>query len=134
MDPAPATPTKRPVDVEARPVSPPRRKPDQNTITETMPAFVSQKTRDFVHIGREVGIFAILMLVFYFVLLPQNAQSIDNQKALQSANATLGQTNFKWAEIVEKMAANDAKSSAAFDALTTEVRGLRNDFREFKSR
>lgn len=94
--------TPRPVDVERKPVSPPRRKPDPNAITETMPTLISQKTRDFVHIGREVGIFAILMLVFYFVLLPQNQQSIDNQKAMQAANSTLGQTNARWARMKDQ--------------------------------
>lgn len=134
----PPSATPRPVDVGGKAVSPKREKVSANSPTETMPAFVSQRTRDFVHIGREVGIFAILCGLFYFVLMPQNQQSIDNQKALQAANASLSAANVKWADIVDKIAANDARLQPTLQGIqeavsnnTQETRKLRTKLEEF---
>ncbi len=151
--PLPATPTKKPVDVEGRPVSPPRRRPDagpnDKTVEFEMP--VSSRLRGIVYVGRELGlpyasvaaVFAIIVWLGVVILQPQNEQSIKNQEAIQANARVQAETNAKWAAIVELQLNTNARDNARilpiletltveFRNVQQEVRGLRNDLRESK--
>lgn len=127
-----------PENVEAN-VSPRRPKPLEESDTAI---WISPKIRNLVYVGRELGlpyacvlgVFGLLACLFWYVLLPQNQQSIDNQKALQTGIAKIVETNAAWAVIEDKRVTNEARIQPALDALTTEIRGLRSEVRELRGK